>query len=154
MSLALLSQVKKSECGIVHPSSCIAVDNGLNERDARTTARNQDLCPWWDPHTDDGTQAMADGLPPGISSGHKARWLQTLVRQEATSFTIARLCIMHGAQNQNPAGSSKHENQRYLPQLLVLSTEVQVVCHRSETFYSEHYCHQVTRPCCCAKIIE
>ena len=49
-----------------------ACNNGLNERGARTIARNQDPRQGWDPHTDDGTQAMADGLPPGISAGQNA----------------------------------------------------------------------------------
>ena len=38
MSVALLSQAKKSECGTAQPNSCIADDNVLNERYARTTA--------------------------------------------------------------------------------------------------------------------
>ena len=38
MSAALLSQAKKSECGTAQPNSCIADDNVLNERYARTTA--------------------------------------------------------------------------------------------------------------------
>ena len=37
MSVALLSQAKKSECGTAQPNSCIADDNGLNEWYARTT---------------------------------------------------------------------------------------------------------------------
>ena len=38
MSVALLSQGKKSECGTAQPNSCIADDNVLNERYAITTA--------------------------------------------------------------------------------------------------------------------
>ena len=36
MSVALLSQAKKSECGIAQPSSCNAVENVLNERYAKS----------------------------------------------------------------------------------------------------------------------
>ena len=38
MSVALLSKAKKSECGTAQRPSCIADDNVLNERYARTTA--------------------------------------------------------------------------------------------------------------------
>ena len=41
MSVALLSQAKKSECGMAHLSSCIAGFNVLNKRYDRTTTRNQ-----------------------------------------------------------------------------------------------------------------
>ena len=40
MSVALLSQAKKSECGISQPNSSIDVYNVLTERYARTTAKN------------------------------------------------------------------------------------------------------------------
>ena len=40
MSVALLSQSKKSECGIAHPSSCIAGDNILNDRTASPTVKS------------------------------------------------------------------------------------------------------------------
>ena len=43
MNLALLSQIKKSECGTAQPSSYIAGDNILNEQYVRTTAKNQHL---------------------------------------------------------------------------------------------------------------
>ena len=43
MSVALLSQAKKSECGIAQPSSSIDGDNVLTERYASTTAKNQAL---------------------------------------------------------------------------------------------------------------
>ena len=43
MSVALLSQAKKSECGIAQPCSSIAVYNVLTEPYARTTAKNQGL---------------------------------------------------------------------------------------------------------------
>ena len=45
LSVALLSQAKKSEFGIAQPSSCIAGENVLNERFARLTARN--LISWF-----------------------------------------------------------------------------------------------------------
>ena len=35
------SQVKKSECGIAQPSSCITGDNVLNKGNARVTARSK-----------------------------------------------------------------------------------------------------------------
>ena len=38
MSVALLSQAKKSEFGTIQPNSSIVNDNVLNERYARTTA--------------------------------------------------------------------------------------------------------------------
>ena len=37
MSVALLSQAKKSECGTTQPNSYIADDDVLNERYAKTT---------------------------------------------------------------------------------------------------------------------
>ena len=40
MSVALLSQSKKSEGGIAHPSSCFACDNVLDERTANRTAKS------------------------------------------------------------------------------------------------------------------
>ena len=40
MSVALLSQSKKSEFGIAQPSSCIAGHNVLNKRTASPTAKN------------------------------------------------------------------------------------------------------------------
>ena len=43
LSEALLSQAKKSDCGIAQPSSCISGDNVLNKRYARTTPRNQGI---------------------------------------------------------------------------------------------------------------
>ena len=41
--MALLSQARKSECGMAQTSSCIAWFNVLNMRYVRTTAGNQDL---------------------------------------------------------------------------------------------------------------
>ena len=41
LSVTLLSQAKKSECGIVQPSSCIARYNVPNKMYVRATARNQ-----------------------------------------------------------------------------------------------------------------
>ena len=41
--MALLSQARKSECGIAQTSSCTARFNVLNMRYVRTTAGNQDL---------------------------------------------------------------------------------------------------------------
>ena len=43
LSVALLSQAKKSDCGMAQPSSCICGNNVLNKRYARTTPRNQGI---------------------------------------------------------------------------------------------------------------
>ena len=43
MSVALLSQARKSECGIAQPNFSIAGGNVLNEQYARTTAKKQGL---------------------------------------------------------------------------------------------------------------
>ena len=43
MSVALLNQAKKSECGIAQPNSSIACDNFLTEWYSRTTAEKQGL---------------------------------------------------------------------------------------------------------------
>ena len=55
MSVALLSQAKKSECGTAQPNSCIADDNVLNERYARTTATAETHT-----HTKFGTDKQTD----------------------------------------------------------------------------------------------
>ena len=48
MSVALLSQSKKSEFGIAQPSSCIAGHNVLNKRTASPTAKNSiPECTYW-----------------------------------------------------------------------------------------------------------
>ena len=41
MSVALLSQAKKSECGTAQRNSCIADDNVLNKQYARTTSTEE-----------------------------------------------------------------------------------------------------------------
>ena len=41
MSWAQLNKVKKSECCIAQPSSCITCDNVLNKGGARATARSE-----------------------------------------------------------------------------------------------------------------
>ena len=49
LSGAQLSQVKKSDCGIAQPNSCIADDNVLNKRGAGATARSEystNKSPW------------------------------------------------------------------------------------------------------------
>ena len=43
LSVALLSQAKKSECGMAQPSFCIAGFNVPNKQYVRTTPRNQGL---------------------------------------------------------------------------------------------------------------
>ena len=43
LSVALLNQAKKSECGMAQPSSRIAGFNVLNKQYVRTNARNQGL---------------------------------------------------------------------------------------------------------------
>ena len=43
MSVALLSQAKKSECGTAQRNSCIADDNVLNKQYARTTSTEETI---------------------------------------------------------------------------------------------------------------
>ena len=66
MSVALLSQAKKSECGIAQPSSSIDGDNVLTERYASTNAKNQGLNQWDHSknlgHTDTHTRAFVELL--------------------------------------------------------------------------------------------
>ena len=67
LSVAVLSQAKKYECGIAQPSSSIACDNVLTEWYARTTAKNRAstnaiIVKNWDTQTDRYTRAFVELL--------------------------------------------------------------------------------------------
>ena len=71
MSVALLSQSKKSECGIAHPSFSIAVYNVLNDRTASPTVKSSiPECTYWSLALGTGqTQTHTDSSGYGSSSG-------------------------------------------------------------------------------------
>ena len=70
MSVALLSQSKKSDCGIAHPRSCIAGDNVLNDQTAGPTVKSSiPERTYWSPALGTGyTHTQTDNSGYGSSS--------------------------------------------------------------------------------------